>query len=76
MVKVKGQGQKAKGQGQYMKVKKLKCSESHETQESGKKNFSIQITLVDLASEQTAGNHDTNCVESIGKNTHHVPKMV
>ena len=31
-----------------------------------KKIFSIQITLVDLGSEPTAGN----------KNTHHVPKMV
>ena len=41
-----------------------------------KKIFSIQITLVDLASEQTAGINDTNCVESMGKNTHHVPKMV
>ena len=39
-----------------------------------KKNFSIQITLVDLASEQTAGNHDTNCVESMGKTPTMSPK--
>ena len=60
LVKVKAKGEKSRS-------KKLKRSELHETQESGIKNFSIQITFVDLASEQTAGNQDTNCVESMGE---------
>ena len=39
-----------------------------------KKIFSIQITLVDLASQQTVGNHDPNCVESMGKTPTMSPK--
>ena len=30
-----------------------------------KKNFSIQITLVDLASQLTAGNHDTHSLVTV-----------